>query len=329
MIGLAAFAASAVPVLAHGGAVGASASASPNGPLQAVVRLSATWLNDGDDAAGLSVSASASGPGSAGPVPLAETSDGKYQGTMNFPAGGTWQVTVSWSGNGSTPGSIGTSVTVESAAPPVTQPPATAPPTPPPATGGGSGGSTGSSVTTAPPAVGPADPSPPNAPTTAALSVVPVVLVPNRAPRGGYATIDFAVPNANSSLAVHTVTIELPERTLSVTPRAMTGWTASLETSALPTNGNATNVTEQVNTVTWSASGPGVAPGEFERFTIILGPLPKKGKTVAFPVTQMYTDGSTATWEPTTGAATTTAERVAPTLRLTKTTKRSANPGAH
>jgi uncharacterized protein YcnI len=159
---------------------------------------------------------------------------------------------------------------------------------------------------------------------------MPAVLVPSRAPRGSYATIAFAVPNVTSSAAVQRVTVTLPDGILSVTPRAMTGWTASLESSPLATGGKAAgNVTAQVSAVTWTASGPGLAPGEVELFTIILGPLPKRGKTVPLPVAQTLTDGSTVTWTPATGAAASNPERAAPTLRLTKPTKRAANPGGH
>jgi uncharacterized protein YcnI len=310
------------PAAAHGGPVSASAGASPAGPLQAVVTLNgATWIGDGDPASGLTVSATATGPGSAGPVPLAETSEGNYRGTMTFPTGGFYNISVSWSGNGSVAGAAPTSVTVESAPPP----PTAAPPSGGGSSGGGStgggstgggdtgGGSGGTATTPTPTSETPGE-TPTGTPvatvTPSAASGQPVVLVPRRAARGAYVYMSLAVPNPSAVADVTAVTVKLPPGILGATTRALQGWRTTVQRAA----GTSTNATASVTSITWTADGVALRPGEFQTFSVLVGPLPKQGRRAAFPVTVTLSDGTAQTWGET-----------APALRLTRVTKGSAS----
>ena len=73
---------------------------------------------------------------------------------------------------------------------------------------------------------------------------------------------------------------------------------------------------EAVNTVTWTATGAGIAPGFFEQFQVSVG-LPADGDTLTFPALQTYSDGTVVRWiDPTTpGGA--EPEHPAPTVTLT------------
>jgi len=297
-----------LPAAAHGGSVSASAGASSAGPLQAVVTLSnATWIGDGDRASGLTVSATATGPGSAGPVPLAETSEGNYRGAMTFPTGGSYSISVSWSGNGSVAGAATTTVIVEGAAPPSTAAP--------PSGGGSTGGGTGGAATpTTPTSVTP-DETPPVAPvvtvTPTAVSGPPVVVLPSRATRGAYVFMSLAVPNPSAVADVTAVTVKLPPGIFGATTQALHGWRTTVQRDA------ATDAkpTASVTSITWAADGVALRPGEFQTFTVLVGPLPRQGRQAAFPVTATLSDGTARTWGDTD-----------PAVRLTRAKKDRGSP---
>ena len=76
-------------------------------------------------------------------------------------------------------------------------------------------------------------------------------------------------------------------------------------------------LTEAVNTVTWTATGDGIAPGYFEQFQVSVG-LPAEGDTLTFPALQTYSNGDVVRWiDPTTpGGA--EPEHPVPTVTLTE-----------
>ncbi len=72
-------------------------------------------------------------------------------------------------------------------------------------------------------------------------------------------------------------------------------------------------ITEAVSKITWS--GGQIAPGNFQRFPVSMGPLPDVD-SLQFKAVQTYSSGETVRWieaEPTDG---TEAEHPAPTLTL-------------
>jgi hypothetical protein len=313
---VAALVAVASPAGAHGGDVGVGAGASANGPLSASVDASATWLNDGDPASGLSMFVQGGGIGS---VPMVETSEGQYHANVSFPAGGTYQLSISWSGNSSTPGGTGVSVTVQGSppptAPPVTAPPATSPPATAPPAGGGSITAPGAGATSTTTTLAPGDTSAPaGAPVPAAVpgggTGAPVFVVPSAVPRGSYSLVSFAVPDASATLGVTAVTIEFPAdtRVVGITVQALPGWTPTVEKREIAATGTtSTNVNQAVAKVTWTATAGGLAPDQFELFTFNAGPFPKQGKAVKFVVHETLTTGEIVTWDGTAALRLTTA----------------------
>lgn len=76
-----------------------------------------------------------------------------------------------------------------------------------------------------------------------------------------------------------------------------------------------TTVTEAPTAVTFTATGTGIAPGQFGVFTLSLGIVPKTGQ-VTMPTTQTYSDGTVVTWNEPTPASGDEPENPAPTLYI-------------
>lgn len=155
-----------------------------------------------------------------------------------------------------------------------------------------------------------------------------VTVVPSSAPKGGFQILSFSVPNeedANTVAVEITVPTKNPIAFVSVKP--MTGWTITTEktTLAKPVKSGDGTVTEAVSKITWT--GGEIKPGEFDLFTISAGPLPTKGKSIAFPTTQTYSDGEVVTWNQPTPPGGEEPESPVPTLTLTKVP--SSGGGGH
>ncbi len=149
--------------------------------------------------------------------------------------------------------------------------------------------------------------------------------------RGGYTVLTLRVPSESSSARTVGLEVTFPSDTpiTSVRTEPVPGWkaTVSLEKLAAPTTtAGGTQVTERVAKVTWTATGPGLAPDEFVRFPLLAGPLPD-ADTLVLPAVQRYSDGTHIDWvEQAQGGA--EAEHPAPDLTLTEGSADDAH-GAH
>ncbi|MEV6770933.1 YcnI family protein [Nocardia sp. NPDC051030] len=126
------------------------------------------------------------------------------------------------------------------------------------------------------------------------------------ASQGGYAVATFKVPNESDTATTTKVTVAVPNLK-SARTEPIPGWTAKADK----------NDQGQVTAVTWTADpgNPGVGQGQFQRFALSLGPLPKQD-TVSFNATQTYSDGKVVTWDQKENADGTEPEHPAPTLHL-------------
>ena len=77
-------------------------------------------------------------------------------------------------------------------------------------------------------------------------------------------------------------------------------------------------VTEAVSKITWTATDAGLAPGQFDLFTISAGPLPTNTSKLTFKAIQTYSDGTTVNWIQATVKGAPEPEHPAPVLTLTK-----------
>ncbi|GAA4905321.1 uncharacterized protein YcnI [Stackebrandtia albiflava] len=133
-----------------------------------------------------------------------------------------------------------------------------------------------------------------------------VTVDPGEAEAGGYARLDFRVPNESDEAATVRLEVNLPEDAplASVRTLPVPGWTAEMEVRELdePVDLHGRQITEAVSKITWTADDDaGIDPGEFGEFGVSVGPLPDSGVLI-FKVIQVYSDGEESAWidEPTT-----------------------------
>jgi uncharacterized protein YcnI len=126
-----------------------------------------------------------------------------------------------------------------------------------------------------------------------------VTVSPDQADAGSYALLAFRVPTESETAGTVGLAVDLPQDTpfAYVSTEPIPGWTAEIVqgTLAEPVDVDGAEVTEAATRVVWTADpGVQVAPGEFQRFTVIVGPVPDTG-SVALPATQTYSDGEVGT----------------------------------
>lgn len=106
------------------------------------------------------------------------------------------------------------------------------------------------------------------------------------AKQGSSTVLSFRISNESEQASTTTLTVELPGlKTARTEP--MPGWDAVVQRDPA----------KMATSVTWTATpGTGVGPGEFQRFVLYAGPLPKQD-AVAFKAVQTYSDGNVVTWD--------------------------------
>ena len=148
-----------------------------------------------------------------------------------------------------------------------------------------------------------------------------VTVNPNTAVQGGYAKVTFRVPNESDTANTTKVEVNLPADApfASVSLKPVAGWTMAPVRSKLakPIEAHGTQITEAVSKITWTATGDGLLPGEFDLFTISAGPLPTKPNKLTFKAVQTYSNGEVVSWIQQTVKGAPEPEHPAPTLTLT------------
>ncbi|OZB81928.1 MAG: hypothetical protein B7X41_14720 [Microbacterium sp. 14-71-5] len=129
-----------------------------------------------------------------------------------------------------------------------------------------------------------------------------VTATPNQAEAGSWTYVTFRVPNESTTASTVKLEIHLPADTpfTSVSYQPTAGWTGTAAKTALPkpvkVEGN--TISEATTEVTFTADAGGIAPGQFQTFTLSLGPVPDTGRIV-IPATQTYSDGKVVEWSAT------------------------------
>jgi periplasmic copper chaperone A len=149
-----------------------------------------------------------------------------------------------------------------------------------------------------------------------------VTVVPEEAPKGGFEILSFSVPNEEPAANTVKLQVDLPAKSpiASVSVKPMPGWTIAVDKAkrAKPVQSDDGEVTEAVSRITWTATDGGLAPGQFDLFTISAGPLPTNTGTLTFKAIQTYSDGTTVNWIQATVKGAPEPEHPAPVLTLTK-----------
>ena len=138
---------------------------------------------------------------------------------------------------------------------------------------------------------------------------------------GGYGKLTFRAPNESDTASTVALRIQIPEDAAmsSLQFQPVAGWTATLTTSdlATPIRSGDQEISSYVSLVEFRAApGGGIAPGEFQEFSLSGGPFPE-ADALTFPTIQVYSDGSEAAWIEPTVDGQAEPERPAPVLTLT------------
>lgn len=121
---------------------------------------------------------------------------------------------------------------------------------------------------------------------------------PASAAKGSYGTVAFKVPNERDNASTVKVEVDLPadHPISSVSTEPVAGWKIDVTRAKLatPLSVHGAQVTEAVTKIVWS--GGQIAPGQFQRFPVSLGPLPDDTGRLVFKALQTYSDNEVVRW---------------------------------
>lgn len=120
------------------------------------------------------------------------------------------------------------------------------------------------------------------------------------AAKGGYAVVDFKVPNERDNASTTKLEVNFPtdHPLASVMPQPVPGWKAEVTKAkpAKPLESHGKQITEVVTKVTWTADGKGVEPGYFQKFPVSIGALPEDADQLVFKAIQTYSNKEVVRW---------------------------------
>jgi uncharacterized protein YcnI len=137
-----------------------------------------------------------------------------------------------------------------------------------------------------------------SSPAFAHVSVAPE----GTAAKGGYAVVDFKVPNERDNASTSKLEVAFPtdHPLASVMPEPMAGWKIQVTKSKLakPLELHGKQITEAVTKVTWTATSAaaGIQPGYFEKFPVSIGALPEDADELVFKAIQTYSNKEVVRW---------------------------------
>jgi len=121
-----------------------------------------------------------------------------------------------------------------------------------------------------------------------------------QAAKGGYAVVDFKVPNERDNASTTKLEVSLPadHPLASVMPEPVEGWNVKVTTSKLakPITSHGQKISEAVSKVTWTATGKGIEPGYFQKFPLSVGALPDDTDQLVFKALQTYSNKEVVRW---------------------------------
>jgi uncharacterized protein len=148
------------------------------------------------------------------------------------------------------------------------------------------------------------------------------------AAQGGYAVVDFKVPNERDDASTTKVEVSFPadHPLASVMPQPIDGWKAQITKSKLakPLTLHGRQIDEAVTKVTWTATGKGIEPGYFQKFPLSVGQLPEDTGRLVFKALQTYSNNEVVRWIEPQKEGRQEPENPAPVLELT-----AASSGHH
>ncbi|MES9520119.1 YcnI family copper-binding membrane protein [Streptomyces capoamus] len=159
-----------------------------------------------------------------------------------------------------------------------------------------------------------------SAPAFAHVSVQPE----GAAAKGGFAVVDFKVPNERDNASTTRLEVNLPadHPIASVMPQPLPGWKVEVTKSKLdkPLTMHGEKIDEAVTKVTWTADGKGIEPGYFQKFPLSLGTLPENTDELVFKAVQTYSNKEVVRWIEVPKEGQEEPENPAPVLQLSAAT---------
>lgn len=135
-----------------------------------------------------------------------------------------------------------------------------------------------------------------SAPAFAHVSVQPE----GEAAKGGYAVVNFKVPNERDDASTTKLEVTFPtdHPLASVMPQPVDGWDVKVTKSKLdkPLEMHGKKIDEAVTKVTWTADGDGIEPGFFQKFPVSVGTLPENADELVFKALQTYSNKEVVRW---------------------------------
>ncbi|WP_159769836.1 YcnI family copper-binding membrane protein [Streptomyces sp. HM190] len=120
------------------------------------------------------------------------------------------------------------------------------------------------------------------------------------AAKGGYATVNFKVPNERDDASTTKVEVSFPtdHPLASAQPEAVPGWKVKVTRAKLdkPIELHGEQIDEAVSKVTWTATGKGIEPGYFQKFPLSVGQLPEDTDEMVFKALQTYSNKEVVRW---------------------------------
>jgi len=120
------------------------------------------------------------------------------------------------------------------------------------------------------------------------------------AAKGGYAVVDFKVPNERDDASTTKLEVSFPtdHPLASALPEPINGWTIKVTKSKLakPLEVHGKKISEAVSKITWTADGKGIEAGYFEKFPVSVGALPEDADELTFKALQTYSDNEVVRW---------------------------------
>jgi uncharacterized protein len=133
-----------------------------------------------------------------------------------------------------------------------------------------------------------------------AVAQAHVTLQPNTAAAGGYTRLNVRVPNERDDASTQKVELEFPDGFSSASFEPVPGWDVKVVKKTLdpPVKTDDGEITEAVNTITWTADDEddAIPPGAFRDFGLSVRIPGEAGDTLTFKALQTYTGGEVVRW---------------------------------
>jgi uncharacterized protein YcnI len=146
-----------------------------------------------------------------------------------------------------------------------------------------------------------------------------VSIDPSKATEGSFTKLVFRVPNEAqlANMVKFDVTFDVNNPIPLVNVLSKPGWTPTLTTVPLraPLDSVHGQITKVVSEISWS--GGTIAPGQFDEFAVLVGPLPAGIDRLLFPAVQSFSDGTEVRWDQQSFADQAAPEHPMPVLELT------------